>query len=92
MSTAKESYCNTSSDLLFVEPSLEQYGQQRNVLTNNWVESGTPNLYFLYGTGYVEQLFLNSAEIDSAVEPLGRDHFRLKDCFTKELLSSSFFS
>ena len=77
MSTAKESYCNTSSDLLFVEPSLEQYGQQRNVLTNNWVESGTPNLYFLYGTGYVEQLFLNSAEMNPVtVQPSVSQEYR----------------
>ena len=77
MSTAKESYCNTSSDLLFIEPSLEQYGQQRNVLTNNWVVSGVSNLYYLYGTGYVEQLFLNSAEMNPvAVQPSNTQEYR----------------
>ena len=76
MSTAKESYCNTSSDLLFVEPSLEQYSQ-RNVLTNNWVASGTSDLYYLYGTGYVEQLFLNSTEMNPvAVQPSSTQEYR----------------
>jgi len=76
MSTAKETYCNTSTDLLFVEPNLSFFNQ-RKVLANNWVASGVANLYYLYESGYVEQLFLNGAEMNPVVaQPSSTQEYR----------------
>ena len=43
MSTYQESYCDTTTDLSFIEPYLGEYDHKR-VLASNWVESGTSNL------------------------------------------------
>tara|TARA_Y100001938_G_scaffold108231_1_gene147927 strand:- start:17120 stop:18061 length:942 start_codon:yes stop_codon:yes gene_type:complete len=46
---------------LFIEPNLGEYDQKK-VLASNWVESGTSNLYYLFNTGYVSQLYKDGAE------------------------------
>jgi len=62
MSTYYESYCDTTTDLLFIEPYLGEYDQKR-VLPSNWVESGTSNLYYLHNSGDVSgQLYKDGAE------------------------------
>ena len=61
MSTYETSYCNTTTDLLFIEPYIAQY-DAKSVLPNNWVESGTTHLYYLHNSGFVSQLFKDGAE------------------------------
>jgi len=61
MSTYETSYCNTTTDLLFVEPYLAQY-DGKSVLPSNWVASGTSNLYYLHNSGYVSQLYKDGEE------------------------------
>ena len=61
MSTYESSFCNNTTDLLFVEPYLGQYDHKR-VLSSNWVASGTSNLYYLFNGGYVSQLYKDGAE------------------------------
>jgi len=61
MSTYETSYCNTTTDLLFVEPNISQF-DGKNVLLSNWVESGVSNLYYLHNSGYVSQLYKDGAE------------------------------
>ena len=50
MSTYENTYCNTTTDLLFVEPYLAQYDGKR-VLPNNFATTGTSNLYQLNNSG-----------------------------------------
>ncbi len=50
MSTYQESYCNITTDLLFIEPNLSEYDGKK-VLPSNWVASGTSHLYNLYNVG-----------------------------------------
>ena len=61
MSTYETSYCNTTTDLLFVEPNISQY-DGKAVLPANWVASGTSNLYYLHNSGYVSQLYKDGEE------------------------------
>ena len=61
MSTYETSYCNTTTDLLFIEPNISQY-DGKSVLPSNWVASGTSNLYYLHNAGYVSQLYKDGAE------------------------------
>lgn len=61
MSTYETSYCNTTTDLLFVEPNISQY-DGKFVLSTNWVASGTTNLYYLHNSGYVSQLYKDGEE------------------------------
>ncbi len=63
MSTYEISYCNTTTDLLFVEPYLAQFDGKR-VLMSNWVASGTSHLFYLYNSGDVSgQLYLDGQEM-----------------------------
>ena len=67
MSTYETSYCNTTTDLLFIEPYLAQY-DGKSVLPSNWVASGTSNLYYLHNSGYVSQLYKDGAEQTSVAD------------------------
>ena len=62
MSTYQESYCDTTTDLAFIEPYLGEYDHKR-VLASNWVESGVSNLYYLHNSSDVSgQLYKDGAE------------------------------
>ena len=62
MSTYQDSYCDTTTDLSFIEPYLGEYDHKR-VLASNWVESGTSNLYYLHNSSDVSgQLYKDGAE------------------------------
>ena len=67
MSTYETSYCNTTTDLLFVEPNISQY-DGKAVLPANWVASGTSNLYYLHNSGYVSQLYKDGEEQTSVTD------------------------
>ena len=67
MSTYETSYCNTTTDLLFVEPNISQY-DGKAVLSANWVASGTSNLYYLHNSGYVSQLYKDGEEQTSVTD------------------------
>ena len=56
MSTYEASYCDTNTDLSYIEPNINNYNLRR-ILPGDWVASGTTNLYYLYSAGYVTQLF-----------------------------------
>ena len=63
MSTYETSYCNTTTDLLFIEPYLSQYDGKR-LLPSNWTASGTTHLFYLYNSGDVSgQLYLDAQEL-----------------------------
>lgn len=62
MSTYETSYCNTTTDLLFIEPYLSRYDGKR-ILQSNWVASGTTHLFYLYNCGDVSgQLYHDGLE------------------------------
>ena len=67
MSTYEATYCNTNTDLQFIEPNINDYNLRR-VLPGDWVASGTTNLYYLYSAGYVKQLFYNGEEMTSVTD------------------------
>jgi len=77
MSTYETSYCNTTTDLLFVEPYLAQYDGKR-VLTSNWVASGVSHLFYLYNSGDVSgQLYLDGQEMTSTTsQPSSNNEYR----------------
>jgi len=61
MSSLYSAFCNNTTDLQAVVSDINKYDRKR-VLAPNWVESGTSNLYYLYNTGHVTQLYLDGAE------------------------------
>jgi hypothetical protein len=64
MSTYETNYCNTTTDLTFVEPDIDQFDQKR-VLRQSWqVDSGSR--YVLYNAGYTDQLFADGQDLGSA--------------------------
>ena len=67
MSTYEATYCDTNTDLQFIEPNINNYNLRR-VLPGDWVASGTTNLYYLYSAGYVTQLFYNGEEMTSVTD------------------------
>ena len=67
MSTYEATYCNTNTDLQFIEPNINNYNLRR-VLPGDWVASGTTDLYYLYSAGYVTQLFYNGEEMTSVTD------------------------
>jgi len=77
MSTYETSYCNTTTDLLFVEPYLAQYDGKR-VLPSNWVASGTTHLFYLYNSGDVSgQLYLDGQEMTAVADtPNANNEYR----------------
>ena len=67
MSTYEATYCDTNTDLQFIEPNINNYNLRR-VVPSDWVASGTTNLYYLYSAGYVPQLFYNGEEMTSVTD------------------------
>ena len=67
MSTYEASYCDTNTDLQYIEPNINNYNLRR-VLPGDWVASGTTDLYYLYSAGYVIQLFYNGEEMTSVTD------------------------
>jgi hypothetical protein len=67
MSTYEATYCNTNTDLQFIEPNINNYNLRR-VVPGDWVASGTTDLYYLYSAGYVTQLFYNGEEMTSVTD------------------------
>ena len=61
MASRYEAFCNNNTDLQAILSTIDSYDRKR-VLAPNWVESGTSNLYYLYNTGYVSQLYKDGAE------------------------------
>ena len=62
MSTYETSYCNTTTDLQFIEPYLAEYDGKR-VLTSNFITTDTTNLYQLNNTGHISQLYRDGIEM-----------------------------
>lgn len=73
MSTYYESYCNTNTDLLFIEPYLSQYDLKR-VLPSNFTTTDTSNLYQLNNTGYISQLYRDGIEMTSVGDSPNADN------------------
>ena len=67
MSTYEASYCDTNTDLSYIEPNINNYNLRR-ILPGDWVASGTTNLYYLYSAGYVTQLFKDGEEMTSVAD------------------------
>ena len=73
MSTYHESYCNTTTDLHFIEPYLGEYDHKR-VLSSNFTTTDTSNLYQLNNTGYVSQLYKDGIEMSSVTDTPNADN------------------
>lgn len=74
MSTFETTYCNTTTDLLFVEPYLAEYDGKR-VLASNWIASGTTHLFYLYNSGDVSgQLYHDGQEMTSTTSQPSSNH------------------
>jgi len=67
MSTYEASYCDTNTDLQYIEPNINNYNLRR-ILPGDWVASGTTDLYYLYSAGYVTQLFKDGEEMTSVAD------------------------
>ena len=73
MSTYEASYCNTTSDLLFIEPYIGQY-DHKIVLASNFTTTGTSDLYQLNNTGFVNQLYKDGVEMTSVADTPNADN------------------
>ena len=73
MSTYHESYCDTTTDLLFVEPYLGEYDHKR-VLASNFITTDTTNLYQLLNTGHIEQLYKDGVEMSAVTDSPNADN------------------
>jgi len=73
MSTYETTYCNTTTDLLFVEPNLGEYDHKR-VLPNNFTTTDTSNQYQLNNTGFVGQLYKDGVEMTSVTDNPNADN------------------
>ena len=73
MSTYETTYCNTTTDLLFVEPHLAQYDGKR-VLPSNYTTTDTTNLYQLNNCGYVDQLYKDGVEMTAVTDTPNADN------------------
>ena len=58
--TRYEAFCNITTDLQAI-CDIDSYDRKR-VLPNNWVASGTSNLYYLHNAGYCSAIFMDGAE------------------------------
>ena len=67
MSTYEATYCDTNTDLQYIEPNINNYNLRR-VIPSDWVSSATTDLYYLYSAGYVTQLFYNGEEMTSVTD------------------------
>ena len=77
MSTYQESYCNITSDLLFIEPNLSEYDHKR-ILPSSYVTSGTSHLFYLYNVGDCSgQVYRDGKELTSVTDaPNSNDEYR----------------
>jgi len=77
MSTYQESYCNITSDLLFIDPNLSEYDGKK-VLASNWLSSGVSHLFYLYNTGDCSgQVYRDGKELTSTTsQPSSNDEYR----------------
>jgi len=73
MSTYYESYCNITTDLLFIEPNLGEYDGKK-VLASNFTTTDTSNLYQLNNTGFVSQLYKDGVEMTSVTDTPNADN------------------
>ena len=73
MSTYENTYCNTTTDLLFIEPNLAQY-DHKTTLASNFTTTGTSDLYQLTNTGYVGQLYKDGVEMTSVADTPNADN------------------
>jgi len=73
MSTYETTYCNTTTDLLFIEPNLGEYDHKK-VLPSNFTTTDTSNLYQLNNTGYVGQLYKDGVEMTSVTDTPNADN------------------
>ena len=73
MSTYHESYCNTTTDLTFIEPYIGEYDGKK-VLASNFTTTDTSNLYQLNNTGFVSQLYKDGVEMTSVTDTPNADN------------------
>ena len=73
MSTYHESYCNTTTDLLFIEPNLGEYDHKR-VLPSNFTTTDTSNQYQLNNTGFISQLYKDGVEMTAVTDNPNADN------------------
>ena len=73
MSTYYESYCNITTDLLFIEPNLGEYDGKK-LLASNFTTTDTSNLYQLNNTGFVSQLYKDGVEMTSVTDTPNADN------------------
>jgi hypothetical protein len=73
MSTYYDSYCNTTTDLLFIEPNLAEYDGKR-VLPSNFTTTDTSNQYQLNNTGYISQLYKDGVEMTAVTDNPNADN------------------
>ena len=73
MSTYETTYCNTTTDLLFIEPNISEYDHKK-VLASNFTTTDTSNLYQLNNTGYVGQLYKDGVEMTSVADTPNADN------------------
>tara|TARA_R110002020_G_scaffold432798_1_gene642852 strand:+ start:79 stop:1065 length:987 start_codon:yes stop_codon:yes gene_type:complete len=73
MSTYETSYCNTSTDLQFIEPYLAEYDGKR-VLASNFTTTDTTNLYQLNNTGHISLLYKDGVEMTSVTDSPNADN------------------
>ena len=59
-------FCNITTDLQAIA-DVASFDRKR-VLPNNWVASGTTNLYYMHDSGYVSQLYMDGAEQTSVAD------------------------
>ncbi len=73
MSTYQATFCNTTTDLLFIEPNISDYDGKR-VLPSNFTTTATSNLYQLNNTGFVGQLYKDGVEMTSVTDTPNADN------------------
>ena len=73
MSTYHESYCNTTTDLTFIEPYIGEYDGKK-VLASNFTTTDNSNLYQLNNTGFVSQLYKDGVEMTSVTDTPNADN------------------
>ena len=67
MSSYEATYANSTTDLQYIEPNINNYNMRR-VLQSDWQSSGTTDLYYLYSSGHVTQLFKDGEELTSVTD------------------------
>ena len=73
MSTYHETYCNTTTDLIFIEPNLSEYDGKK-VLASNFTTTDTSNQYQLNNTGYISQFYRDGIEMTAVTDNPNADN------------------